>query len=116
MTNREYFAQNPDKLTGNIMQEARRMYEEKHGYRARMIDPECKILDEFFDAEYRDDKPVHRHETTMIATVQVTKIVRGEMPVSSARNFMDAVVQKIRANLETDDITSVIQVFESDGE
>ena len=104
MTNREFFAENPNELNGNILQNAREYVKEnfkEHEWRTMSHE---KMINIYLDA------PHQNHEITFVQTIQITSIYRDGL----RRNPIvpDITLKLLKDSLSADDISiSRVQYF-----
>lgn len=72
MTNREYYAANPEKLTGNIWIDALEWTQNNYTYSEIMSMCAGEIISKYLDAQHEEEP-----ETTVTTTIEVTEIFKG---------------------------------------
>ena len=104
MTNREFFAQNPNELNGNILYQSREYVKENfkdHEWRKMSHE---QMINHYLDA------PCQKQEFTVVQTIQITTIYHDEL--HCAPLIPDAILRYLKESISADDVKlSKVQLF-----
>ena len=101
MTNREWLAQNPEQITGDLAQEILYNYHQQHG---NLFFSE--YIEKYLNAEH--EQP----ECTVVTTYEVTEIFTCDTDEKDEERTAKENAERIKALLDADDVKAAkIQIF-----
>lgn len=115
MTNREWLAQNPERISG--VEIAKILKSAAQGASRMDALEVVEALDKWFDAERKEPESV-KPESTVVMTFEVTDVWKGETPMPQLLSAAaESRAEQIKSRLRADDVTvAKIQCFVRDAE
>lgn len=100
MTNREWLAQNPEQITGDLADEI------MHGFWKQTEFPFAAYIDNYLNEAHE------QRECTVITTYEVTEIIMRDLDEADEGLVAEERAEKIKALLDADDVkVAKIQIF-----